>query len=184
MLSSMAKQHAPEIELNLTAYMQACYGTTDPIFIRQILKHYKMEVLVPKGFDGMGDTGEKNQIIGLGDHQLRATLKMIRWLLTPNIVLNQPACQECGNSGLSKEKRDAVKKGQESFVHWKTGCWCCGRAVVCLNIDGNSSTCTPDVGLASGNEGNHTVYTRCFQNILKMALNRLLAKISICFYPR
>ena len=53
---------------------------------------------------------------------------------------------------------------------------------MCLNIDGNSSTCTPDVGLASGNEGNHTVY-EMFSKHLEDGFESVVGKDFYLFLP-
>ena len=169
MLENMVDQCVPEIELNLAAYMLACYNVTDPTTIERILSSsYTTTATVGKGIDGLGEMGEKTQIIGLGDHQLRACVKLPRLLCTPNWEVGKPPCGWCGNSGLSKERHIVPAKGSKKEHNgWKNGCCMCGRFVLFRVVQGNSSKTTPDVANVSGNEGNHTVYDIIFNHIEK-----------------
>jgi hypothetical protein len=159
----MLNQRVPELEPNVTAYMKECYDTEDPAAIQQILHAYKCDALVCRGIDGLGCMGEQNQVIGLGDHQLRATVKMLRIMFTPWSEVGT-VCKECGNSGLSKELQhdddidSTGKKSKQKKQKYRSGCSKCGRWVGQRELHGNSSHITPDYGCASGNESNHTVY--------------------------
>ena len=176
---------AREVEINLMLYMEACYDITEAEDIAKKLKFYKMVVVISRGIDGMGDTGEKQGVIGGGDHQLRACVKILRVQLIPlNLATAKDlntrnlfkCCPECGNSGLSKEIQ-----AEKPHKIYKTGCNNCGRVTLFRQLQGNSSKITPDFAIASGNENNATVYREFFGHCEREWMAVVAASVTITF---